>query len=131
MIYKPKYLLSISLLLFCLACGSDNDSNEQQQQQANELELMLAEIVELASSKVCEDASQWAFVEYGSKGCGGPVGYIAYSTQLDTEAFLAKVTAYTQAQQTYIETWQIASDCSAPAPPAGVMCEDGKAVFLY
>ena len=130
---NSEKILSIAFLLFLsvnFSC-SDDDDEMSRAQEAQILQEMFAEIDSLASSEDCEDASVWAFTPYGSKACGGPIGYIAYSTNIDTTSFLNQVEEHRIAQQEYNEKWEIISDCSVPTEPEDVICENREAVLVY
>lgn len=116
-------------ITLCFSCDDNNDST--QEQDLEHLNEMFEEISVIASSEVCEDASLWSFTSYGSKACGGPVGYMAYPTTIDTADFLQKIEAHREAEDTYNIKWGIISDCSLPAPPSGVACENGNAILVY
>ena len=126
-----KKTLSIVFLLLIGVNFSCSDDEISRAQEAEILQEMFAEIESLASSEVCEDASEWTFTAYGSKACGGPIGYIAYSTNIDTESFLNQVEEHRIAQDEFNEKWGIISDCSAPQEPEDVICEDGNPVLVY
>jgi len=93
------------------------------------LAAMFAEIKATAESIVCENAEDWKFTPYGSKACGGPQGYIAYSTQIDETTFLESVAVYAQAEAEFNIKWGIVSTCELELPPLNIICVDGKAVF--
>ena len=127
---KSLKLIAISLLMgICFSCS--NDEGITQEQEAASLSEKLAEIEGMATTKSCDNPSEWTFTDYGEKACGGPVGYIAYSTNIDTELFLEKIEAHRFAQQRFNEKWGIISDCSLPAEPSGIICENGNPVFIY
>ena len=127
---KKLKLIGIFLLMgFCFSCSSDDGLS--QEQEATNLNKMLFSIEGLASSVNCIDSSEWTFTSYGEKACGGPVGYIAYSTNIDTAVFLEKIEEHRIAQQRFNEKWGIISDCSLPAEPIGVICQNGNPVFEY
>ena len=121
----------IIILLLSINFACSNNEETSRTEEAEMLQEMLTEIEDLASSENCEDASEWTFTAYGSKACGGPVGYIAYSTNIDTESFLEQVEEHKIAQQEFNEKWGINSDCSVPQEPNDVICENGEAVFVY
>lgn len=124
-----KINLFFGILFTILSCSAKKDlSQEQETQQLNE---MFAEIETLASSESCDVASEWTFTSYGSKACGGPIGYIAYSINIDTELFLQKIEEHKAAQQAFNEKWGIISDCSVPQEPNAVVCENGNPVFEF
>src|SRR5690606_36122100 len=86
---KSLILLSLFGSLTCLlaACEKTESVNLREQQQA-QLDSLLDEIEKISESVACEEAQSWKFTAIGAKACGGPVKYIAYSTQIDTDAFL-------------------------------------------
>jgi hypothetical protein len=45
----------------------------------------------LSTSKQCENSADWAFTSIGSKACGGPTGFVAYSLKLNTTEFPTKL----------------------------------------
>ena len=121
------YFLFIAVLF--LSCQGNEDLNQEQERQA--LLVLFDEIETIANSVACNDASDWDFVPYGNKGCGGPQGYVAYSNQINVTAFLILVENYTQAEREYNLRWGIISTCDLPAVPSGVSCENGDAVLNY
>lgn len=97
----------------------------------DDLEAMYKQILALSESKSCIDSAKWSFTEIGDKPCGGPAGYIAYSTQIDTMDFLDKVEAYTAAHRKYNMENGIVSDCSIEQKPEGVRCNEEKPILVY
>lgn len=89
------------------------------------------EIYSLSISISCNNSSDWSFTAYGTKACGGPQGYIAYSNQLNTVEFLQKVTEYTEAENQYNIKWGIVSTCDAIPVPVDVECVNGYPVLKY
>ncbi len=95
------------------------------------LQALYREIDSLANLYPCDNPSEWAFVPIGDKPCGGPAGYIAYSTQLNTADFLNKAELYTNLQREYNIKWDVISDCMYVTPPSYVVCENGKAKLIW
>jgi len=95
------------------------------------LDTLLTEIRNIAESETCENADEWKFTRIGSKACGGPTGYVAYSDKIDEAGFLEKVQAYTNAEADFNRKWGIFSNCAIEPEPKSVSCENGKAVFNY
>lgn len=122
---KKIKFIGILLIGICFSCKNN------QKQEAQKLNQMFSEIESLANSENCDDSAEWAFTSHGSKACGGPVGFIAYSTDIDTALFLEKIEEHKTAQQEYNQKWGIASDCSVPTQPSEVTCENGSPVFKY
>ncbi len=124
------HLLSALLALSLAGCESDTSGLSQEQDQSM-LNLKLTEIVNLAESVICEDSSDWTFTGIGGKACGGPTGYIAYSTTINVENFLLMVEEFNAAEDSFNKKWGIISDCSTPAQPIGIDCINGKAVLIF
>lgn len=95
------------------------------------LEQLYSEITTMAGQFECDDASEWRYTAIGAKACGGPTGYVAYSSKINEDLFLEKVEFYTSQQAYYNSKWSIISDCSIPEEPSGVVCNDGKPEFSY
>lgn len=108
---------------------------KQEQSEREDQQLLtnaLFEIDSMASSKSCNNSLAWTFTSYGSKPCGGPVGYIAYSINIDTVLFLKKIEMHRIAQKTFNEKWGIVSECSVPTEPSGVVCnKEEKPELVY
>lgn len=79
----------------------------------------------------CTDANDWSYTGYGSKACGGSQGYMAYPTTIDTDVFLAKIKAYSDAEAAYNVKWSIVSTCDLPAQPTSVECQNGYPILKY
>lgn len=122
--------LFLSILIILLsACSGSKDLN--QNQDAENLSSKFQEIKTLSESESCDNSNEWTFVAYGSKACGGPQGYIAYSKNINVQEFLKLVETYTAAEEDYNNKWNIVSDCSFVMPPLNVSCEESKAVLVY
>ncbi|TGV02496.1 lipocalin-like domain-containing protein [Flavivirga rizhaonensis] len=103
----------------------------EQEKDHRKLMDLFNEIYQLSTSISCTNANDWTFTAYGSKACGGPQGFIAYSTQIDTVGFLQKVKEYTNLEHAYNIKWNIVSTCDLPAQPKEVTCENGLPVLKY
>ena len=121
----------VSLVLATIIASSCKEEQLTQEQEAAQLEALYIDIETMVSSVSCDDPSEWTFSAIGSKACGGPTGFVAYSSKMDTELFLQKVNEYTKAQKQFNERWEIFSDCSVPLAPAAVYCKNGVAIFSY
>ena len=135
---KSLLLFSLLLLYTCESteqpaadCSSSSKISENSSKTADEayLQKLSTEISSLATEMPCSE--DWKFTAIGSKPCGGPAGYIAYSPKIDTTCFLQKVAAFTEESRKFNEKYQRISDCSLQAPPKSVKCEGGKAVLVY
>ena len=125
--------LKLIALFLVLGIGFSCEEEEEQltqEEEAQNLSELLIEIEDLASSVVCNDPSEWAISPIGSKACGGPAGFIAYSVNIDVPLFLQKIEVYRRATEEFNRKWEIISDCSLAVSPSGIACEDGKPVFI-
>lgn len=124
--------ISIFLTLIIITlCACSNSKELTQDQERENLSTLLERINTLAENENCTNATEWTYVEYGSKACGGPQGFIAYSNNINTSQFLALVKEYTQEEDNYNKKWGVISDCSIPQEPSSVSCENGAAVLVY
>jgi hypothetical protein len=106
---------------------------ELSEQETDHRDLMdlFSEIQNLAYTVSCADAANWTFTAYGSKACGGPQGYIAYSSKINTVEFLKKIEFYTKAEKEFNIKWGIISDCSIVNQPEEVICNNGYPTLIY
>lgn len=123
---KNLFILCFFILSSCQLSDSDKKAFD-----GTELEDLYAKIRALSESKSCENSNEWKITAIGSKACGGPTGYIAYSNRIDETEFLALVKQYTTLQEEYNIQNNIYSDCMYVVSPSEVVCENGKPVFLY
>ncbi|WP_394974833.1 hypothetical protein [uncultured Croceitalea sp.] len=117
------YVFSILGLLLFTSC--DNDDSITQ----NDLENQLREIKAIAESEACLDINDWRLIGIGAKPCGGPSSYIAYSININTEAFLSLVESYNSNVRDYNEREGLISDCAIVSPPSSIRCENDKVVY--
>lgn len=119
------------LFLICLVSSCQIFESDTEDYTLEELEILYGEIQELAESKTCNNSSDWKFVALGSKPCGGPWEYIAYSTMIDEAIFLEKVKSYNKLQaEDNVKNGRF-SDCMFVSSPSSVICEEGKPIFQY
>lgn len=89
------------------------------------------EVYALAYSKKCKNAADWKFTPYGSNACGGPVGYMAYSTKIDTVALFNKIATYNMAEAAFNKKWSITSNCIEMEAPQSIECQNESAYLIY
>jgi hypothetical protein len=133
---------TLLLVLFTTSCEKqENDCSgvpkksigEQSTKTQDSLLLtqMYQELVELSGSTTCETADAWGITAIGSKPCGGAAGYMAYKTSINLACFLEKANHFTAQTAKYASKHGLISDCSVPAQPKTVSCQNGKPVFNY
>lgn len=122
-----KTLLFLIIILVFISCKENNS----QEDDFSNLNKKYLELKELSESVDCEDSSEWNITAYGAKACGGPIGFIAYSSKIDTIQFLELVEEYTKENERLNIKWGVISDCSIPKMPKEIECQSGEAVFIY
>ncbi len=125
---KMSYFIFI---VFFGLTGCNGDESISKEQEFESLQRQFEEITAIAESVSCDDSKEWTFTYYGSKACGGPTGYIAYSLTIDTTAFLKQIEVHRKAQEKFNLKWGIISDCGITPAPIDVSCENGVPVLLY
>jgi hypothetical protein len=117
-------------LISLLVVSCELATNEPLIITAEELLASQAEIIRLAESVPCTNASEWKFTPMGNKACGGPARYLAYHQSVERE-LLDLVERFTTAQKAYNETNNVLSDCMLVGPPRTIQCEANKAILVY
>jgi hypothetical protein len=121
---KFVILIAISFLSSCELFDDKSKTYELQ-----EIGVLYNEIVALSESVPCTNSAEWKITPMGSKACGGPTQYIAYHQSVESR-FLGLVKQYTELQAEYNKKNNIVSDCALVAEPRGIVCENGKPVFI-
>lgn len=124
-----KYLCVFFLMFFAFGCESVDSENPVV--YPSDMQKVFEEMISLSESQTCSDSEGWLFTAYGSKPCGGPIGYIAYSKKIDQNYFLGLVNKFTELQAEYNRKTGAVSDCALAVRPTRVTCENGKAKFIY
>lgn len=122
-----KFLILIVFSFILSGCDALSGSNEITLAQ---LENQLKEIREFVLEGKCSQTGECNYIAVGSKACGGPMGYIVYSTNIDVEALKKMVDKYTADQKTYNIQNNVISDCSLANPPEKIGCVDGNCVEI-
>jgi hypothetical protein len=120
----------IVLLLFLGASASCQSTDGVQNITLQDLELQFKTIQEFVDKNNCSENSQCNYIAYGSKACGGPQGYLVYSSEINLDKLKALVTKYSKDEDSYNKQNGIVSDCSTPSPPEQFSCIDGKCVGI-
>ncbi|GAA4295386.1 hypothetical protein [Aestuariibaculum suncheonense] len=126
---KPYLLFLLPLILLSTKC--DDDPVLSQDDDLNALTALKAKIETLASASECNETTTCKYIAFGSKPCGGPWGYLIYSTSIDVEILEEQVKTYNQMEADYNKKWGIFSDCMLVSPPKEVRCENNTCVAVY
>lgn len=114
------------MLLSLFSCEQLPVELTNQSKDEARLAEMLAEIETLISDKSCTKDSKCTVMAYGAKACGGPIGYLVYSSGNVKESELKKlVEEFTDLQSLMNDQYGYISDCSIASPP-DVSCLDGN-----
>jgi hypothetical protein len=115
----------VFVLSFLLLLGGDPVASQRSDtERLEDLRRMIEQEIGIPSAK---ELSQCKLIPFGSKPCGGPWGYLVYSTLKTDESRLKQlVSDFNQLQKKINEDDKILSDCTiAPQPKlefAGGVC---------
>ena len=122
-------LLSLSSLLACATEPPTQPIGKPMNQSAQTSAQLYAEIKTLIGDAPCDDASQCRTIAVGFKACGGPGGYLAWSTKTVDEATLKDlVQRQAAAEQAESQRAGMISDCRLVTDP-GAVCRAGRCVL--
>jgi hypothetical protein len=121
---------TVSAFLILLVLSACTEQRSRQEAEL-ELQLLMNEIDGMVANAECADPYEWRITPVGSKPCGGPIAYKAYSSQMDTVAFLQEVKLFTEKQRAFNKEWDVASDCLLVPMPVDVRCVEGKPELVY
>ncbi|MEH8016435.1 hypothetical protein MN202_04275 [Rheinheimera muenzenbergensis] len=100
-------------------------ARKQQMAEVADLTSMRAEIMALIGEARADNVQQCRVAGFGSKPCGGPASYIAYSLKDKNETvLLALIEKYNSAAKAENERLGLMSDCAIVPKPA-VVLENG------
>lgn len=119
----------IILILTTSFAGCD-DIKSDQELTILELEKQLQEIYAFIDNEDCSQGSECSFMPYGSKACGGPQGYLLFSSETDVPTLHKMVEKHRNAEAAYNKQNRMISDCSIPVPPDKLTCENGKCIQI-
>ena len=117
-----KSFFYIVILGVLLGCSSDEGVELR---EARLIDKLAAEIYDMVSNAECTDTSGCDYIAFGSKPCGGPWGYLVYSTSIDVQLLKYKVGLFNQLQREQNRRSGAVSDCAIVNPPSALICEDG------
>lgn len=126
-------LYILFLIILFAGCGSIGEQTESQESDIvtrAQLEQQFSKIQQFIALGSCTGSEQCSFMPYGRKACGGPQGYLVFSTKIDTEKLQEMVNHYNNSEIAYNEQNQLMSDCSLPPEPTELGCEDGDCIRI-
>ncbi len=120
----------VFLLAFSFLLSGCDVLDGQNSVTLGQLDAQLKDIQEFVNKASCSPAGECDYLPIGSKACGGPMGFIIFSNDIDVEALRKKIDKYTNDQKTYNRENNVISDCSLPNPPEKLGCVDGDCVEI-
>ncbi|MBL4723953.1 MAG: hypothetical protein JKY73_00815 [Lutibacter sp.] len=128
---KPLNHIIKTIALLAIVFSCTNNSDQSQEEDLNELNNLKEEVEQLITTGNCTENANCSYIAFGSKPCGGPWSFLVYSTNIDTDLLISKVSNYNQLENEYNIKWGIISDCSTPTPPTSVECIEEKCKGIY
>ena len=123
--------ISKTIVLLTIVFGCTSTTELGKEDDLAELNNLKEEIELLVNSGVCSENSDCDSIAFGSKACGGPKAYLAFSSSINVELLQQKVVTYNALETAFNQKWGIISDCSVPIPPVNVTCIAGKCTAIY
>jgi hypothetical protein len=123
---------AITLLALSIQCSSSNDAKNSERQNDEiphaTLDAKKQEVLDYINSFPCVDSCN--YIAFGSKPCGGPWEYLAFSSAVNQQTLQNMVNEYNQMQHEYnLQTGAI-SDCAVVMPPNEVDCVNGVCTII-
>lgn len=118
---------SLNVLFFVLSSVISCETPEENMEKDREsLQLKLDGIKTYIASANCAQDAQCEYIAYGNKACGGPSGYLVFSSNLNVEELEELIADYTQAEKEFNAKYNQISDCAIVLPPENIECIEGK-----
>ncbi len=127
--FYSVFIFTMSLSLMVFQCEDNSRPTMEKEQEAlNESKIIIEDI---AATAICNESAECKFIALGSKPCGGPWGYLVYSTSIDVTKLEGMVEDYNKNEAAFNLKWGVISDCSFVLPPTSMICENNKCVAVY
>lgn len=123
--------ISKTIVLLTIVFGCTSTTELGKEDDLAELNNLKEEIELLVNSGVCSGNSDCDSIAFGSKACGGPKAYLAFSSSINVELLQQKVANYNALETAFNQKWGIISDCAVVMPPTSVQCINGKCTAVY
>lgn len=123
------FLFLLFTSLMATQCDDELVSNQDEEYQS--LLEFKQTIEEMVSLSVCNENTTCKYIAFGSKPCGGPWGYLVYSTSINTGNLEDLIENYNQQELDFNTKWGIVSDCSVNNPPSSLTCENNTCIANY
>ncbi|MCF7566858.1 hypothetical protein L3X37_00570 [Sabulilitoribacter arenilitoris] len=128
----PFHLFTLAICLSLMAFQCDEDIMPlTQEEERKDLNIYKNAIEDLAATSVCNETTECKYIAFGSKPCGGPWGYLIYTTSIDTKKLKLWVEDYNQRESNFNSKWDVGSDCSVVNPPISINCQNNSCIPIY
>jgi hypothetical protein len=125
----PMRQLSLILLMACAACSASDPSTRPAPGSAPVAADLPAQMRVLVGSAACTESTQCKTVPLGARSCGGPEGYLAYSTAVTASAQLQALAArHAEQRRAAAASSGMLSSCQI-LPDPGAQCRVGVCVL--
>jgi hypothetical protein len=131
---KISFIISliISQIIFLAAFScSDDDEPISCADRETFLNEQRDQIRAFAETSICSDDFECRYIAFGVKACGGPAGYLIYTTSIDTLELTNWVNNFNIQQEMYNQECGGVSTCNVPQPPIGFDCVDNTCIPIY
>jgi hypothetical protein len=131
---KISFIISliISQIIFLAAFScSDDDEPISCTDRETFLNEQRDQIRAFAETSICSDDFECRYIAFGVKACGGPAGYLIYTTSIDTLELTNWVNNFNIQQEMYNQECGGVSTCNVPQPPIGFDCVDNTCIPIY
>ncbi len=122
-----KFHIVAILVSYCFIISCKESEIQIKERSMQEMNMLFSQIKKISEQTPCEIAADWKYVEYGNQTCGGHIGFLYYSTKIDTVSFLKLVDDFTAKQKEFNIRWpESPMLCIDYLVPARITCENGK-----
>jgi hypothetical protein len=131
---KISFIISliISQIIFLAAFScSDDDKPVSCADRETYINELGNNILAFAETSICSDDFECRYIGFGVKACGGPAGYLIYTTSIDTLELAIMVNDFNNQQEMYNQECGGVSTCDVPQPPIGFDCVDNTCIPIY
>ncbi|MBC7454453.1 MAG: hypothetical protein H7335_12240 [Massilia sp.] len=120
---RPRFVCSLALCLMASACAGNPDMPSKARSAATGSDALLIAIKAEIGDAACDGPQQCHSIALGAKPCGGPEGYLAWSSKRSHEQRLTKlVEQHVAARKAENVRNDVLSTCVFETDP-GVRCQ--------
>ena len=118
------------LFLIIINFSCSNKATESDNITADQLAAKKTAIENYINTFTCSENSGCGYIAFGSKPCGGPRMYLAFSNTINLLQLQTMVAEYNEMDQLRNTQTGAISDCSVPSPPNEILCVNGVCTII-